>query len=103
MSIQSKGGKARAASMSAAERSEQAANAANARWSGVPRQAFVIECASAKAPDCMKQVTVVAANETQAQRTIIKLNWNILHDHEQVYGYMCHACVKAHGKVNTEV
>lgn len=97
MSIQSKGGIQRAKNLSAAQRSSIAAKAANARWSGVAQQAFELKCASNKSPTCSKKVTVVAASQDQANRTIIRLNWIILHDHEKVYGYMCHECVKAHG------
>jgi hypothetical protein len=98
VSFQSKGGIARAKSLSQAERSKIASDAANARWSGTAKQAFELKCASGKSPTCAKKITVVAASQDQANRTIIRLNWLILHDHEKLYGYMCHECVKAHGE-----
>jgi hypothetical protein len=97
MSIQSKGGIARARSLTKKRLSEIASQAANARWNGTAQQAFELKCASGKSPACMKKITVVAASQDQANRVVIRLNWLILHDHEKIYGHMCHECVKAHG------
>jgi hypothetical protein len=96
MSMQSEGGKARAKSLSPERRSELASIAANARWAGVPKESRTIPCSSQISPICLKEVVLVVANEAQANRTILKLNWNILHDHERIYGYVCPQCVKAH-------
>lgn len=98
MSIQSKGGIQRAKNLTQAERSKIASDAANARWNGTAKQGFELKCASGKSPACMKKITVVAASQDQANRVVIRLNWLILHDHEKIYGYMCHECVKAHGE-----
>lgn len=96
-SVQSKGGKARAKSLSALRRSEIASVAATARWNGLAKEMATVLCCSGKSPDCVRSVEVVASCHDQVNRVVIKLNWNILHDHERIYGYMCPACVRAHG------
>ena len=96
--IQSKGGTQRAKNLSAARRSEIASEAASARWNGTNKTGFKMECRSGRSALCAKEITLVASTGDQAERLLPKLNWIILRDHEKTYGYMCHECVKAHGK-----
>lgn len=96
MNFQSKGGKARAKSLTPERRSAIASAAGNARWHGNAKQSLTLLCSSRISPRCLKEIVVVVASDDQAHRVLIKLNWNILADHARVYGYVCPHCVQAH-------
>jgi hypothetical protein len=57
---------------------------------------MTMACHSRISPHCLKEIVLVVANEAQARRVLTTLNWNILSDHERIYGYICPHCVKAH-------